>query len=102
MPTPLVRTPWISCFLASCLAGAVLAGTGCASSGTAPDYRPKNPPPAPQRMPRALEHGGHIGLGMSNEVEGEEAEKLKEGSSPSGEAVEASESDGPAEDETTQ
>jgi hypothetical protein len=56
-----------------------LGATACQSDGTEPDYRPKNPPPAPQHTPRALEQGGHMGMGMSSETSGEDAQKLREG-----------------------
>jgi hypothetical protein len=62
----------------------VLGAVACETS-TAPDYRPNNPPPAPRHVPRALEHGGHMGMGMSNEVSEEEAEKLREGAAPESE-----------------
>jgi hypothetical protein len=64
--------------LMACLIAAFTLGlVACQSGRTEPDFRPRNPPPAPQHTPRALDHGGHVGMRMSDEAEGEETEKLR-------------------------
>jgi len=56
---------------------ALFFATACESDRTGPSYGASNPPPAPQHTPRALQHGGHMGARMSDELSEEEAEKLK-------------------------
>lgn len=67
------------CATAALLLAIAVAG-GCETDHTTPELG-RNPPPPPQRMPRAVEMSGGTGVHLlSNEISDEEAEKLKQGS----------------------
>jgi hypothetical protein len=57
----------------------MLASGGCETGHTTPEPG-RNPPPPPQRVPRAIEMSPGTGVHLlSNELSDEEAEKLKQG-----------------------
>jgi hypothetical protein len=60
------------------LAIALAFAGGCETEHTTPEWG-RNPPPPPQRMPRAVEMSTGVQL-LSSELSEEEAEKLKQGS----------------------
>ncbi len=60
------------------LAIALASAGGCETEHTTPDFG-RNPPPPPQRMPRAIEMSTGVQL-LSNELSEEEAKKLEQGS----------------------
>jgi hypothetical protein len=60
------------------LAIALAFAGGCETEHTTPEWG-ANPPPPPQRMPRAIETSRGVHL-LSSELSEEEAEKLKQGS----------------------
>ena len=67
------------CATAALLLAVAVAG-GCETDHTTPEAG-RNPPPPPQRMPRAVEMSRGTGVHLlSNEISDEEAEKLKQGS----------------------
>ena len=75
------RTRLTRRYAASALVFALmLASGGCETEHATPESG-RNPPPPPQRMPRAVEMGAGTGVHLlSNELSDEEAEKLKQGS----------------------
>ena len=74
------RTRWTRPYAAGVLVFALtLASGGCETGHTTPESG-RNPPPPPQRMPRAVEMSAGTGVHLlSNELSDEEAEKLKQG-----------------------
>ncbi len=63
----------------SALVFALVLASGCETGHTTPQPG-QNPPPPPQRVPRAVEMSAGTGVHLlSNEISDEDAEKLKRG-----------------------